>query len=984
MPNDHDLTNPPDPPPAAAAPPAASHAVQTGGGDYAEGNIDKRHGTFVAGDQYKFDGDFSGAEVTINAPGHRAVRAYPSDPQTIAAAEALLATMPTDDVAAIPTPAALTVPARLPLRPNPLFVGRDTELRMIARQLKAGGTTVMSTGIGGIGKTQLAVEFAHRYGTYFAGGVFWIACANPAQIATEVAACGGPGVLELFTANAGLTRDEQVALVRHHWHSPVPRLLIFDNCDDSADGRPGDALLAEWLPPPTSGCRVLVTSRRATWDATLPVIALPLGVLEPAAAVHLLQSLYTALSAAEAAAIAAELGYLPLALHLAGSYLRRYHAALPRSPNETPAAAYLTQLRRPDLLQHPSLTGRGQRISPTAHEVHVAKTFALSLERLDPADPIDALARKALARAACLSPGTPFPRDLLIATLECDPTDATALLDVSDALERLMNLGLLEAEPSDGLRLHRLLALFAAEALNDAQARPAVEQALIHAARQHNDTGYPSAMQPIAPHLHHCTVLAQDRDDERAATLCTHLAQHLYALGDYAAARPYAERDLAIIEQTLGPSHPDTARSLNNLAALLQEMGDYAAARPLAERALAICEQSLGPTHPDTGTILNNLAALLQEMGDYAAARLLLERTLAICEQTLGPTHPYTATCLNNLALLLQKMGDYAAARPLAERALAIREAMLGPTHPTTATTLNNLAMLLQKMGDYAAARPLAERALAIREQTLGPSHPNTATTLNNLAALLDALGDYAAARPLYERALAIREQTLGPTHPDTATSLSNLAALLRALGDYAATRPLYERALAICEATLGPTHPDTAHSLNNLAVLLYAMGDYAAARPLLERALAIREATLGPSHPDTAQSLNNLAALLRALGDYAAARPLAERTLAIREATLGPSHPDTATSLTNLAINCYYQGQLPQAVELLRRALAIYEQQLGAHHPQTQASRLVVVIIEQQLAEQKMETGERPTAHDQRQAAPDAAGREASGTGVA
>ena len=195
--------------------------------------------------------------------------------------------------------------------------------------------------------------------------------------------------------------------------------------------------------------------------------------------------------------------------------------------------------------------------------------------------------------------------------------------------------------------------------------------------------------------------------------------------------------------------------------------GRYSVMAQRWRETLEDVESSLGPEHPDTATSLNNLALLLQAQGDLAGARPLYERALAIREKALGPEHPHTATSLNNLALLLKAQeGDFAGARPLYERALAIREKALGPEHPHTATSLNNLALLLQAQGDLAGARPLYERALAIREKALGPEHPDTATSLNTLAWLLQAQGDLAGARPLYERALAIYEKALGPEHP--------------------------------------------------------------------------------------------------------------------------------------------------------------------------------------------------------------------------
>jgi len=423
------------------------------------------------------------------------------------------------------------------------------------------------------------------------------------------------------------------------------------------------------------------------------------------------------------------------------------------------------------------------------------------------------------------------------------------------------------------------------------------------------------------------------------ATSLNNLGVLLRAMGDLAGAKPYFERALAIHEQVLGLTHPETANSLNNLGMLLFALGELTEAKAYLDQALAIHEQVLGPTHPETATSLNNLGGLLQTMGDLAGAKSYYERALAIYEQVLGPTHPETATILINLGTLLKSMGDYAGAKPYYERALAIREKVLGPDHPYTAINLNSLGGLLQTMGDLSGAKPCFERALAIHEQVLGPTHPETANSLNNLGGLLQTMGDLAGAKPYFERALAIHEQVLGPTHPETATSLNNLGMLLQDMGDYAGAKPYFERALAIHEQVLGPTHPKTATSLNNLGGLLQVMGDYAGAKPYYERTLAIDEQILGATHPETATSLNNLGLLLKSMGDYDGAKPYFERALAIDEQVLGLTHPYTATSLINLGGLLQDMGDYDGAKPYFERALAIHEQALGPTHPETATS---------------------------------------------
>ncbi len=252
-------------------------------------------------------------------------------------------------------------------------------------------------------------------------------------------------------------------------------------------------------------------------------------------------------------------------------------------------------------------------------------------------------------------------------------------------------------------------------------------------------------------------------------------------MGDYAKAEPLYQGALKIREKVFGPEHPETAKSLNNLAAHYDETGDYAKAEPLYQRALKIREKAFGPEHPETAIILNNLANLYDDMGDYAKAEPLLQRTLKIWEKTGGPLD--TAESLNNLALLCVNMGDYAKAEPLYQRALKIREKALGSDHLDTGESLNNLADLYRRMGDCAKAKPLNQRALEIFDKALGPDHPRTAESVNNLALIHVTMGDPKTAEPLCERALNIREKALGLEHPDTAQSLNNLALLYTDMG---------------------------------------------------------------------------------------------------------------------------------------------------------------------------------------------------------
>jgi tetratricopeptide (TPR) repeat protein len=744
----------------------------------------------------------------------------------------------------IPTPAALPQGSRMPLSRNPLFVGREADLRRLAQMLHAGGTAAVgqleiaaATGLGGIGKTQLACEFVHRYGQYFAGGVFWLSFADPAAVSAEIAACGGGEGMSLSPDFGTLAFDEQVRRVLTAWESRLPRLLIFDNCED-------EALLDQWRPK-HGGCRVLITSRRHHWDPSLGVQPVPLDVLPRTESIALLRTFRSDLPAEDTTlnAITEALGDLPLALHLAGSFLAKYRRAI--TPEQ-----YLKRLRTPTILDDRSLREAG--LSPTKHVQHVARTFEQSYERLDPADSTDRMAITLLARAACFAPGEPLPRRLLLETLELLEDDCDTVLIAEDALTRLIDLGLLEPDDDYALRLHRLLASFVRAVVIDPTAQTVVENAVLRVVEHLNTRGDPRPVLAIQPHLRFIADAALPRQDLAAAGVVTALGDHVRQIGAYAEAQRSYQQALTIRQQVLGLEHHDTATSFSKVGAMLWRQGAFAEAQRCFEQALAIQKQVLGEAHPDIAWSLHNLGLVLVEQRLYTQAWGYFEQALAIREQVLGREGLATAQCLHYLGLVLVEQGTYPQAQRSFDQALAIREELLGNDHPETAQTLNDLGEVLRIQGNLTAAQQRHEQALAIQERILGLEHPDTAWSLYHLAEALRMQGDLAAARQRHEQALAIRERVLGREHPYTARSLNDLGLVLLAQGAFAEAQRCFEQALAIREQVFGSDHLEPARSRYNLAAARSAQGERSEARQLAERALAIFEQQLGPDDPET------------------------------------------------------------------------------------------------------------------------------------
>lgn len=678
-----------------------------------------------------------------------------------AEAKAKLATLPTDR--ALTAASALPVGSRVTLPINPTFTGRESDLLALAKILKQGNCAAIGeqaaavTGYGGIGKTQLAVAFAHRYGQYFLGGVYWVNCAEPTAITSEIVACGLR--MGLFTSAEG----EQVDKLRQTvaaWEADVPRLLIFDNCED-------EQILRDYAPK-TGASRLLLTSRRSRWSRTSGVETVGLTIFEPAESVRLLRALAEHLTEDEAGEVAAELDHFPLALYVAGSFLHTYRAAIS-------ASAYFEKLRTTNPLEHSSLQGRGSEPSATDHTLHVAQTFAVSIDQLGESD-VDQLARTMLQHVALFAPNEPIPSELLHLTL-ADlplPDDERPFLLI-DARNRLLDLGLVE-QTNDDITIHKLVASFVQQENPDAAATTSVgEQTILEAMQERNQAGYPAILRVWLPHLTHIVKNALPRADTDAANIAHSLAYHFRQDGNYATALPLYEQVLEIYEVELGSDHPYVATALNNLGGLYYAMGQYEQALPLFERVSRMREAALGSNHPDVAATLNNQGELYRAIGHFEQALPLFERALTIYEAALGSNHPVVATILNNLAALYVSMGQYEQALPLYERALATREATLGSDHPHVATTLNNLAWLLYSKGQYEQALPLFERALTMHETALGSDHPHVATTLHNMAINQYKQGKYEEALGLMERASSVRLTALGDAHPHTQSSLQSL-----------------------------------------------------------------------------------------------------------------------------------------------------------------------------------------------------------------
>ncbi len=829
-----------------------------------------------------------------------------------------------------------------PLPPNSLvphhrnfdFVGREALLLGLSEFVlplsdadHIVNTAAVISGMGGIGKTQLAVEFCYRYGRYFPGGVFWLSFAEPDSIAEEIAATGGERGLGLFRDSDHLSLDEQVARVQKSWQKPLPRLLIFDNCESPT-------LLKHWLPV-SVGCRVLITSRRSLWPRELDLTSFDLAPLSVEESVTLMRRLHPDLSEDAAAEIAAEVGYLPLALHLAGSFLHRYRQISPES--------YLNQLRNRGLLRHPSLQGQGISHSPTSHELHVARTFSANLDSLSPDDAAGKIVRKLLAQAACFAPSEPIPRLLFLRIASFAPEDdLEALLMVEDGLIQLVELGFLTISSSETIVIHRLLTAYAQEILPELNSvQDSLETQLSTLLSEQMQQQDSLAILPCSvSHLRHITDAAMQKGTLSAARLSGYLACHLREIGSFNRSRHYFDQAFRLLNEILGAEHPELAGFREQIGYLEVRLGNYPAAQQQYEQALTIRQQTFGLEHPETAESLHDMGTLSWRQGDYKTARQYLEQALAIREKTLPPNHIDIGSNFNVLGLVHLRTGSYDQAQYFLERSLEIRRNILGSDHHLIGQSYNNLGSVYLNKGDYKKSLSWYEKALENRLESLGESHPSSATGFTHLGNLHMLIGNFELAQSNLERALALKKKLLAPNHLSTATTLFRIGQLYLMMGQYEQAKHNLDAALTIRLEKIGRDSARTAALLDALGVLHMEKGDLTTASDYLHQALAIYRRVIGKENPDTANTKRNIGNLLARQGNAASAQSFFEEVLSVQEQLLGPDHPQTALTLIALGALHDQSSQFDRTRDFFERAVQILDQVVLPSHPELQQAK--------------------------------------------
>ena len=808
--------------------------------------------------------------------------------------------------------------------PNEYFTGRKKQLSQLAKNLKLDSPTVITqtiSGLGGVGKTQIALQYAYEFRNRY-DSIIWLRADTEQTLTADL-----DQITQRLNLPPAKLEQNRANLIR--WLTDHRKwLLVFDNADDPRR-------ITSYLPPQGTG-HILITSRATNFQDIPNARTIPIDKMtQPEAQAFLLRRTNlkrTNANKAAAGKLAADLDYLPLALEQAAAYV----FALKITFEE-----YLDQYESIGTKIFEDKRARPR----TGYDKSIHNTWSMNFAQVEKESPASA---DLLNLSAFLHPDS-IPFFLIIESTEhLGPKIAAAFeqnpknpkLTLAELIEPLTRFSLITRhKDKDAFSIHRLLQQVIRDTLNEKDAACFLIRdldALYNAYPRADEVANWPLCARLTPH----TLSVFDSldeftfDQDYLAEFLNSVAYYLDDQAQFAEAEPLYKRALKIDEAFLGKDHPDVARDLNNLASLYQATNRLKEAEPLMKRAVKIDEASFGKDHPNVATDLNNLAQLYKATNRLKEAEPLYQRALKIDEASFGSDHPKVAIRLNNLAQLYQATNRLKEAEPLMKRALKIGEASLGKDHPKVALRLNNLAQLYKATNRLKEAEPLMKRALAIDEASFGSDHPKVATDLNNLAQLYQATNRLDDAEPLMLRTLKIDEASFGNDHPDVARDLNNLAGLYQDTNRLKEAEPLMKRALAIDEASFGPDHPEVARDLNNLSAFYKATNRLAEAEPLAKRALKIDEASLGKDHPDVARDLNNLAQLYKATNRLKDAEPMYKRALEIWQKSLGKDHPQVAAALNNLAQLYKDTNRLKEAEPLCQRVVKIFEKSLGENHP--------------------------------------------------
>ena len=709
----------------------------------------------------------------------------------------------------------------IPFGQNEGFVGRDSILQQLSERIppcarKNDCQWTAIVGLGGVGKTQIALEAAYRlHAQDLTCSIFWAPAVNMTMCEKAYLEIGQRlGVSGIEDDKADVKVLVQNALSQNTASS---WLLIVDNIDDlgllsSADGHS----LRDYLPQSRKGS-ILFTTRNQEVVTKLDIPArdvLRVTEMSQAEAVKLLGNNLREdqmRNTESTKKLADFLACLPLAIKQASMYMSRTGIS---------TAKYLEHCLSSDKTQVKLLSEHFEdrnRYRETANPI--ATTWLISFDHIAQKHPLAAHYLKFISFLA--------EKDI----------PASILPRGEDELEEDEAVGVLagyafirKREGADSYDIHRLVRLATRSWVANANEWGArIRDVMDRLRTVYPDPGHENRDVWMGYMPHVILVLRayeEPMKEKPDLALLFRVAKSFHETAKYKEAEQILRQVIELRMKVLGPKHPITLSSRNNLALVLHSQGKHEEAEQIHRQTLELTIEVLGPKHPETLAIMTNLANTLNSQGKHEAEQMH-QQTVELTLEVLGPKHLDTLISMENLALMLVSQLKHEEAEQIYRQTLELSMEVLGPKHPDTLISMNNLALTLNSQGKHKEAEQMHRQTLELTIEVLGPKHLDTLISMNSLGLILYSQGKHKEAEQIYRQELELSMEVLGPKHLDTLVSRKNLALILHSQGKHKEAEEILRQVIELRMKVLGPKHPITLSSMNNLAEVLRSQGKH-------------------------------------------------------------------------------------------------------------------------------------------------------------
>ena len=854
----------------------------------------------------------------------------------------------------------------------PTFTGRKKLLRQIEENLKLTEKekeihktkVVVLSGLGGVGKSQLAAKFIEDHLKHY--NLVWTFDAET-DVTLQASYRELAQELKLIREDEKAVPPEEILARVNRWLKAPNNhgwLLCFDNADSLE--------IVQSKNLPQHGGEILITSRPKThWGNYYPIIEVQ--EFEREESNELLRKIIPEgkqEGQEQLDALAEELGDFPLALDQAGSYIENDGTGLTTSEyvqlfRQTQERLAIWEEDKEQAVHRPY-----SKTVATTWEItmnHIKKKFPDSAEALN----LCAFLNANGIPQRWLEDWWKEKKDL------SEKLESVLRRKLTNLTKPLIDFSLLYWEkPQVLLRIHRLVQLVTQDNLKKEEREKFIREALglvedKFDSYDREDPGTWEIGKECWPHAVSVTghileeehflentdlkeilsieldpeIIAEERaifhqeifhasEQGKTTLLFYQMATYSLRQGNAFEAKAYYTQALKMTKAFLGECHPSVADTLNNLGLAWSDLGEKKKAIEYYEKALEMKKAFLGESHPSVASTLHNLGLAWSDLGEKKKAIEYYEKALEMTKAFLGESHPSVADTLIGLGAVWSDLGEKKKAIEYYKKALEMTKAFLGESHPSVADTLNNLGNAWSDLGEKKKAIEYYEKALEMTKAFLGESHPSVADTLIGLGLAWSDLGEKKKAIEYYEKALEMKKSFLGDSHPSVALTLNNLGLAWSGLGEKKKAIEYYEKALEMKKAFLGESHPSVASTLHNLGLAWSDLGEKKKAIEYYEKALEMKKAFLGDSHPSVADTLHNLGNAWSDLGENKKAIEYYEKALEMTKAFLGDSHPSVADTLNNLGTAWSDLGEKKKATQYYEKALEIYKAFLGDSHP--------------------------------------------------